>query len=322
MERMEFNQSKNIHKKIFNIFINKNTKFTHLYLPQRFDYQIHLIPGAKQCLSKIVSLSCYTRINDKVLIGLAEICQSIKKLELFIEEKENNYGITKLIDASKTLIDVRLITDYGFCNDFIINYSYTSIIDVAFHIILENSLIKHAHTLQYIKMTTPPKTKILSFLVNLKKLELYVNNQNNNSNNLGNIFLPSLQILKSNVVKINILRNLFVNTNGNLIKIGIDDIPHNEIDNKNIIQAIYQNCPNLILIKFKFNNILSYGTIKLESLKLFFDNWKCRSPISLQFDSYNGCSDLIDLIGEYKLEGIINKFDHLHGSNYFEDFEW
>ncbi|PKC62177.1 hypothetical protein RhiirA1_465496 [Rhizophagus irregularis] len=362
-----------IKKEIFNIFINKNTKFTHLYLPQRFDYQIHLIPGAKQCLSKIVSLSCYTRINDKVLIGLAEICQSIKKLELFIEEKENNYGITKLIDASKTLIDVRLITDYGFCNDFIINYSYTSIIDVAFHIILENSLIKHAHTLQYIKMTTPPKTKILSFLVNLKKLELYVNNQNNNSNNLGNIFLPSLQILKSNVVKINILRNLFVNTNGNLIKIGIDDIPHNEIDNKNIIQAIYQNCPNLMylklmirnesileleqllincqylvglyffaiktfdwdelfkvltissptsLIKFKFNNILSYGTIKLESLKLFFDNWKGRNPISLQFDSYNGCSDLIDLIGEYKLEGIINKFDHLHGSNYFEDFEW
>ncbi|CAB5304851.1 unnamed protein product [Rhizophagus irregularis] len=222
-------------------------------------------------------------------------------------------------------------------------------------------------------MTTPPKTKILSFLVNLKKLELYVNNQNNNSNNLGNIFLPSLQILKSNVVKINILRNLFVNTNGNLIKIGIDDIPHNEIDNKNIIQAIYQNCPNLMylklmirnesileleqllincqylvglyffaiktfdwdelfkvltissptsLIKFKFNNILSYGTIKLESLKLFFDNWKGRNPISLQFDSYNGCSDLIDLIGEYKLEGIINKFDHLHGSNYFEDFEW
>ncbi|GBC30956.2 hypothetical protein GLOIN_2v1877952 [Rhizophagus irregularis DAOM 181602=DAOM 197198] len=285
-----------------------------------------------------------TLINDKVLIGLAEICQSIKKLELFIEEKENNYGITKLIDASKTLIDVRLITDYGFCNDFIINYSYTSIIDVAFHIILENSLIKHAHTLQYIKMTTPPKTKILSFLVNLKKLELYVNNQNNNSNNLGNIFLPSLQILKSNVVKINILRNLFVNTNGNLIKIGIDDIPHNEIDNKNIIQAIYQNCPNLMYLKLMIRN---ESILELEQLLIncqylvglyFFAiktfDWDelfkvltissptSRSPISLQFDSYNGCSDLIDLIGEYKLEGIINKFDHLHGSNYFEDFEW
>ncbi|RGB26751.1 hypothetical protein C1646_770027 [Rhizophagus diaphanus] len=275
-----------IKNEIFNILINKDTKFTHLYLPQRFDYQIHLILGAKQSLSKIVSLSCYTRINDKVLIGLAEICQSIKKLELFIEERENNYGITKLIDASKTLINVRLITDYVFYN-----------------------------------------------------------------------------------------RNLFVNTNGNLIKIGIDDIPYNEIDNKNIIQAIYQNCPNLMylkykirnesileleqllincqylvglyfyaiktfdwdelfkvltissptsLIKFKFNKILS-NKIKLESLKLFFDNWKGRNPISLQLDPYNVCSDLIDLIGEYKLEGIINKFDYLCGTDgryYFEDFEW
>src|SRR5947208_781746 len=66
-----------IKNEIYNLFINKNTKFTHLYIPQQFDYQIHHIPGAKQCFSEIMFLSFNTRINDKVLNGLVEICQSI-----------------------------------------------------------------------------------------------------------------------------------------------------------------------------------------------------------------------------------------------------
>ncbi|GBC05000.1 hypothetical protein RclHR1_00060013 [Rhizophagus clarus] len=241
-----------IKNEIFNLLINENTKFTHLYLPQRFDYQIYRIPGAKQCFSDIVFLSCYTRINDKILIGLAEVCQSIKELELFIETEKNNYGVIKLINASKTLIDVRLITNYVIGYDFFINYSN---IDVRFHTILENSLMKyHANTIQYFKMTTPPTTEILSSLVNLKELELSVNNQNIKLNNLENIFLPSLQILKSNVVRVQVLRNLFANTNGSLIKISINDIPHSEIDNKSIVQAIYQYCPNLKYLKLMFRN--------------------------------------------------------------------
>jgi hypothetical protein len=48
-----------VKNEIFKLFINENTRFTHLYLPQHFDYQIHLIPGAKQCFSEIVFLSCF-----------------------------------------------------------------------------------------------------------------------------------------------------------------------------------------------------------------------------------------------------------------------
>src|SRR6266498_274476 len=51
-------QSEEIKKDILNLFINENTVYTHLYIPQQFDYQIHLIPGAKHCFSEIEFLSC------------------------------------------------------------------------------------------------------------------------------------------------------------------------------------------------------------------------------------------------------------------------
>src|SRR5437867_12393257 len=49
-----------IQNKIFNLIINENTKYTHLYIPYRFDYQIHLIPEAERCLSEIKFLCCTT----------------------------------------------------------------------------------------------------------------------------------------------------------------------------------------------------------------------------------------------------------------------
>ncbi|PKK66628.1 hypothetical protein RhiirC2_784537 [Rhizophagus irregularis] len=358
---------------IYNLFINENTKFTYLYIPQHFDYQIHLIPGAKHCFSEIIFLSCNIGVNDNVLIGLAGICQSIKELELFVESKnsKNSYGITKLIDASKKLIDVRLLTaNTGLVNVPIINNIYYVEESLKpFHIILENSLMKHAHTIQYFMITAPPATRILSSLVNLKKLELRIDNHNVKLDFLENVSLSSLRILKSNIFQIKFLRNLILNTDRSLTKISIDNKLHNEIDNKNIIKAIYQNCPNLIylklmfrnenileleqllincqyliglyfliinifnwdklfeilnissptsLFKFKFN-IISHESISLESLILFINNWKGRHPMLLQLDPY-GCTDLFDLIEEYKSEGIIKKFNYLHRD--FEDFEW
>jgi hypothetical protein len=43
-----------VEDEIFKLFINKNVKITHLYIPKKFNYQIHLIPEAKICLSKIM----------------------------------------------------------------------------------------------------------------------------------------------------------------------------------------------------------------------------------------------------------------------------
>ncbi|CAB5375840.1 unnamed protein product [Rhizophagus irregularis] len=57
---------------------------------------------------------------------------------------------------------------------------------------------------------------------------------------------------------------------------------------------------------------------ELESLKLFFDNWESRFPISLKFkkerDYYyeSGYDDLVDLIEIYKEKGVIKNFVHYH----------
>jgi len=240
-----------IEKEIFNLFINGNTKFTHLYIPYQFDYQIHLIPGAKHCFSELKFLSCNASINDDVLAGLIEICQSIKELDLFINEDNNNYEIVKLIEATKKLFNVRFLTKGNSKND-------------SFCKILESSLIKHANTIQYFKITKQPITKILSFFVNLKRLELvghcfrtwnFFNTWNCNDtwNCLKNLSLPFLQILKTEKIPVRALTSLIENTSGYLIEISID-LDLDEIDNKRIIQAIYQNCPKLIYLKLSFQN--------------------------------------------------------------------
>ncbi|RGB28391.1 hypothetical protein C1646_767877 [Rhizophagus diaphanus] len=353
---------------ILGIFINENTKYTHLYIPYQFDNQIHLIPGAKRCFSELKFLRCNTSINDNVLSGLTEICKSIKELELFINVHNNNYGIVKLIETQKNLFDIRFIT-------------YSQNLDGTFCNILENSLNKHANTIQYFKMTTPPTTNILSSLINLKELELN-GNKNCNLEDLGNLFLPFLRILRVSNIQVEYLTNLIKNTNGYLIEIKIDNINHDDNNNRKIIKAIYQNCPKLKylklllknsnifelekllikcqnlnglyiltdyyidtifywndlfeilttsspknLFKFKFN-INSSKPIKLESLKLFFDNWKGRNPMLLQLSNSYYCINngdmkkYIDLIKKYKVEGIVKKYNNDWYGRTYKDFEW
>jgi hypothetical protein len=175
-----------IQNEIFNLFINENTKFTHLYIHQNFYHQILLYHGVERCLSGIEFLSCSTSINDNILIKLTEICKSIKELKLFIVYG-SNYGIIKLIEAQKKLINITLpLRTYeieSFCK------------------ILENSLIKHASTIQYCKIARRPSTNFLSSLVNLKELELGCTTQINNSwNCLENLSFPFLKILRSSSV--------------------------------------------------------------------------------------------------------------------------
>jgi hypothetical protein len=92
---------KNLHlqlleKKYLIFFINENTRLTHLHVLYQFDYPIHLIPGANLCFTNLKFLSYNTSINDNVVVGLTEICRSIKELELIVEEDYNNCRIIGL----------------------------------------------------------------------------------------------------------------------------------------------------------------------------------------------------------------------------------
>ncbi|GES74754.1 hypothetical protein GLOIN_2v1881634 [Rhizophagus clarus] len=296
----------NVQNEILTLFINENTKFTHLYICKILEHQIHLFHGVERCFSEIVFLSCSTGINNNTLTKLIETCKSIKELKLFFELKNNNCRIVKLIEAQRKLSNIVLTHN---TND-----------DEPFIKIVEDSLIKHASTIQY-----------------------------------------------SSLIK---------NTSGNLIEIKVDYVSNDEIDNKKLIQAIYDKCPNIkylkilvrnrnipeleklltncphlnrlylfivdnqehtfdwdklfeilirssstSLFKFAFNILNVNYLLKLETFKLFFDNWKGRHPMFLQITAVDEKMDFT-LIERYKSEGIIKKFDYRFQYNINEDFEW
>ena len=132
---------------------------------------------------------------------MAKICKSIKELEIKIDG--NNHGIAKLIEAQEELFNVRLHNQHS--NDEIINE------------VIENSLIKHANTIQYFKIGRQPITNILSSLVNLKRLELDCDRVYCEWNCLKNLSLPFLQILRTKCVPIKALSSLIENTSGSVV---------------------------------------------------------------------------------------------------------
>uniref|UniRef100_U9U7T5 Uncharacterized protein n=1 Tax=Rhizophagus irregularis (strain DAOM 181602 / DAOM 197198 / MUCL 43194) TaxID=747089 RepID=U9U7T5_RHIID len=89
-------KNEEIRNDILKLFINKNAKYTHLYIPSYNDY--HLIPGAEHCFSEIKFLKCDGRVNDNNLALLTKVCKSIKELQIYIHKSVNNYGISKLIE--------------------------------------------------------------------------------------------------------------------------------------------------------------------------------------------------------------------------------
>ncbi|PKY29052.1 hypothetical protein RhiirB3_530247 [Rhizophagus irregularis] len=365
----------NIKQEIFKLFINENTKFTHLYIPQKFYYKIQNIPGAKHCFSEIGFLSCNTNINDEVLNGLTKFCKLIKELELFIQDDNNNYEIIKLIETPKKLFSIKFITKCHYKTD------------EPFCEILENSLIKHANIIQHFTTTNIPVTKTLTSFVNLKRLELDDNfNELKACNWLERLSFPFLQVLKARRVPIKVIIILIENSRGYLNEINIDYVSHDENNNKRIIQAIYQNCTYLKYLKLviRNSNILELEKLlincqylnglyilvnnmfdsyniehndrvidwdhlfevlaksspnclfkfkfyfnespKLDSIKLFLDNWKGRHPILLQttplYCSSNYCLNNIDFMERYKAEGIVENYENVSYGQTFDDFEW
>ncbi|RIA80098.1 hypothetical protein C1645_882354 [Glomus cerebriforme] len=342
-----------IKNEIINLFINENTKFTHLYIPNKFEIQIHLISGAQYCFSELEFLSCNTGMNDGILSGLAEICKSIKELRLFIKILHNNYDIIKLIKAQKKLLKISFLNEIAYA-------------EVSFCEILENSLINHVKNIQYIRTTMPLNTKFLSSFINLTRLEL--------SNNFGRyvmtwnclkkLSLPFLEILIAKGISIEslaILANLIENTSGHLIEIRCDIDDHSENDNERITRAIYQNCPNLKILKLSFGykhteqlkNLLinclnlellhianatmywdqllkilanssppnlfkfkfSKSPISSESLKRFFDLWKGKNLMILQI--FSRSKDIENVMKEYKAKGIVKRY--IRDYQYYSD---
>src|SRR5581483_445633 len=57
-EKVEKSKILIVRNVILNLLINENARFTHLYIPPRFNLQIHLIPGSERCFSELKFLQC------------------------------------------------------------------------------------------------------------------------------------------------------------------------------------------------------------------------------------------------------------------------
>ncbi|GBC05427.1 hypothetical protein RclHR1_06210012 [Rhizophagus clarus] len=356
-----------IRNEILSLFINRSTKIIHLLIPQKFDCQLHLIPGAEHCLSELKSFQCDDDIAQNILEGLTRIIKSIKKLTLNVDHIiTENHGFIKLIDIQKNLNDFSLFNFSSFKNE-------------SFYKSLEESLIKHADTIQYLRISWNPTTKFLSYFVNLLTLKIvmpFYNNWEdpnwNDSNYLKNLSLPTLKILIVCNAPLNALLNLIENTTNNLseINISIHCYALRTNGSKMLVRAICQNCPNIRYLKLsldgnllisEFENLLincqflnrlifnvmndyefswnelfqilaksspiglfkfgfySSKAFKLNDVKSFFDNWKNRNPILLKLIHPSIATDqrLVDLIEQYKTEGVIKKYSFDFGE-YFE----
>jgi hypothetical protein len=284
---------------------------------------------------------------ERSLIGLSEICKSIKKLEFHFYG--NNYnGIIMLIDAQKNLKEVFFDLNFNI-TDGIIN--------------LEKSLIKHGKTIENIRIVYLPITNIFSYFENLKILKMDNIDHHESWDQLAAASLPFLQILDATRIKTDILVSLIEKTKGYLKEIKIYLTDNDDTNNKRLIRAIYQNCPNLKYLKllirnsnisefekllinckyldglyiimdntdcerlieiltrssptslFKFKFYFSI-TPKSDTLKLFFYNWKGRHLMLLQTIPKGYVREHNDaMIEKYKAKGVIKKYDESYVSS-------
>ncbi|PKY33124.1 hypothetical protein RhiirB3_451798 [Rhizophagus irregularis] len=251
IERFKFSI---IGKEILNLF-NKNTKFIFLNLINSQRFNTFHISGTENCFSELETFHCNDFINCNTLKRLAIINTSIKELKFEIDNNIDKPGIVRLIEVQKNLKNVYLILNYT----YVVNESY--------HTTIENSLIKCANTVQYLRIDWKPYTKFLSYFVNLLSLEIKAPHDANWSH-LEEISLPLLKFLKAHSIPSRVLTSLINNTKAHLIEISIF---YQGIDDGKLIKTICQSCPNLSYLRlsmYNTNDILKFEDLLINCLSL------------------------------------------------------
>jgi hypothetical protein len=243
-----------IEDEIFKLFINGNTNFVSLFIP-RINPRMFNILGVEHCFSGLEYFHCDDNTNSNILEGLARISTSIEKLRIDIRyNNADNPGIVKLIEGQRNLKDVKFI------------YNNSNLNNESYRKTLEESLIKCADTIQYLRIDWNPVTNFLSSLVNLVSLDLNLCFTHLileiNWNHLENVSLPVLKILRAQQVLPKILASLIESTRGYLTEISI---LHQSVDDDRLIQTIYRHCPNLSYLKL---SIFTMSLSEFENLLL------------------------------------------------------
>ncbi|PKC70752.1 hypothetical protein RhiirA1_532482 [Rhizophagus irregularis] len=271
-----------IEDEIFKLFINGNTNFVSLFIPKLLNPRIFNILGNEHCFSGLEYFYCDDNTNSNILERLAKISTSIEKLRVDIRYNDvDNPGIVELIEGQKNLRDVKLIYNNSYLN----NESYRKS--------LEESLIKCADTIQYLRIDWNPVTNFLSTLVNLVSLDLNLRLTHlllETNCHLEKVSLPVLKILRAQQVPPKVLASLIESTKGHLIEISI---LHQSGDDGKLIRTICKYCPNLCYLKL---SIFTKSLSEFENLL-----------ISCQF------LNELEIIGSY---------NNINNFNFNELFNW
>ncbi|PKY47543.1 hypothetical protein RhiirA4_462759 [Rhizophagus irregularis] len=230
-----------IRNEILKLFINRNTKFNYFYIPNDFDHQLlYDISWAESCFSELEFFN-YNNMNQNILKELAKVSKSIKKLIIHLIDDDIS-GIVRLIEAQKNLSEVHIFCYSG------LNYESLKTV--------EKSLIKNATSIQSLTMGWKPIiTKFLLYFVNLKSLVMEDNIMENYPD-WCQMSLPVLKALRTSYIPANFLVRLIESTSGHLTTISIfcEVILYKGADTGRLIQAIYQNCPNLRYLETPIKN--------------------------------------------------------------------
>ncbi|CAG8700425.1 14154_t:CDS:2 [Rhizophagus irregularis] len=278
-----------IKNQLFELFINENTKFTHLYLPYQFEHQIHLIPKSETCFSDIEFFCCsakysrtygYTRAHESFCKKLEDsLINHANTIQYFKTTKE---PITNIISKFVNLKELELDCSYYYEWNCLENLS------LPFLRILKASRVPIKILTSLIENTSGKLNEI--------KIDYIFHDEINNERIIQTIYnnCPNLKYLKLVLRNINILE----------------------------FEKLLINCQYLEGLFILINNI--EDEFNLEKLFEILTNSSPigRHPMLLQFNKIGYIEEYTNLIEIYKSKKIVKNFDNLFYGHIYEDFEW
>ncbi|GBB87622.1 hypothetical protein RclHR1_01410005 [Rhizophagus clarus] len=258
-------------QELFKLFMNNCSKLNYLdmfYSTHHLKHQLHIFPGAENCLSRLCELRCNARNDSSFFYGLAQICDSINKF--IIEDLIDNPGLARLIKVQKKI----QVIDFDHQSDEDDDESFLQ--DDLRRI--GTALKFHAINLRVFSLDFCSKnffiSSILENSINLQKLALSKNLPNERINEniiIRNPCCPKLHTLLLYFVSISLAIKLVERIQGNLIKIGIYFVSYDIENTGNFIKTIYQNCLNIEYVTIIMKNCdfdeLEILLIKCQHLK-------------------------------------------------------
>ncbi|CAB4407533.1 unnamed protein product [Rhizophagus irregularis] len=290
------NSQLNYHKFLFEqeilkMIISQSQGLRHLSLDNDNIKQFYYLPGAKESLTNLVSLTCGLEVDPLIFYGLAQICRNIRKLRIYDCLTEND-GLTSLIIAQKNL-------QYFICEFDRFDYRHFVCKGIG------NALVKQAHSLRYFDsfdgVTFHPS--IFKNFVNLRELKLGDGSLIRDYDlHLQQAMLPSLQYLEIGWTSLYTIAKIIQSTRGDLIEIKV--IAGQNFTKKNskmYLNSITKHCPMLKMATLFYYGDKDDSEIK-EFKKLFSSCLFLEQMVLIRYKEH-GLKDydneLLEVLGEY-----------------------